>query len=81
MVMVEQVYKQLGLAFGGYTGTVNTAVTEEYNGTSWTTSTSMTTARAQLGNCGTQTSALRIWWLYINRCCKHRRIHRIIFYR
>jgi hypothetical protein len=46
------------LAFGGYTTTV-TGVTEEYDGTSWSTSpVSLNTARTGLGEAGTQTSAL-----------------------
>jgi L-2-hydroxyglutarate oxidase LhgO len=44
------------LAFGG-TPPV-TAATEEYDGTSWTSSTSMTTARVVLAGAGTQASAL-----------------------
>jgi hypothetical protein len=35
-----------------------TGATELYNGTSWTATTSMTTARNALGSAGTQTSAL-----------------------
>jgi hypothetical protein len=46
------------LAFGGTTGT-NTGATEEYNGTSWTTSPgSMNTARQALAGAGTQTAGL-----------------------
>jgi hypothetical protein len=45
------------LGFGGQT-TVNLAATEEYNGTSWTNSTSLTTARKFLGGAGTQAAGL-----------------------
>jgi len=53
-----------GLGFGGYIGppgppSKNSALTEEYNGTAWTTSpNSMGTGRYALGGAGTQTSAL-----------------------
>jgi hypothetical protein len=43
----------------GVIGTTFSASTEEYDGTSWTTSpASMSTARAELAGCGLQTSAL-----------------------
>jgi hypothetical protein len=46
------------LAFGGDTGTY-TAATEEYDGSTWTSVTSLNTARGLLaGNAGTQTAAL-----------------------
>jgi hypothetical protein len=46
------------LAFGGGTPTV-TGATEEYNGTTWTTSpASLNTARSQLAGAGTQAAAL-----------------------
>jgi hypothetical protein len=45
------------LGFGGNTPPF-TAATEAYDGTSWATETSMSTARAQLGGTGTQASAL-----------------------
>jgi hypothetical protein len=45
------------LGFGGFT-TVITAATEEYNGTSWSNTTSMTTARQKLAGAGTQTAGL-----------------------
>ena len=45
------------VAAGGYT-TVNTAVTELYNGTSWTTSTPLIIARNNQGGAGTQTAGL-----------------------
>jgi hypothetical protein len=39
--------------------TALTAATEEYNGTTWTTSpTGLNTARGYLAGCGTQTAAL-----------------------
>jgi hypothetical protein len=51
-------YTNCWLAFGGYT-TTQTAATEEYNGTSWTTSpASLATARYMLAGAGTQTAAL-----------------------
>jgi hypothetical protein len=46
------------LAFGGYNGTANTAATESFNGTSWTTVNSMNTARSSVGGVGLQTAAL-----------------------
>jgi hypothetical protein len=46
------------LAFGGETGTAYTGATEEYNGTSWTTSNALNTARYRLGDAGIQTAAL-----------------------
>jgi hypothetical protein len=46
------------LAFGGTTGSLS-AATEEYDGTSWSTSpVSMSTARRNLAGAGTQASAL-----------------------
>jgi len=53
-----------GLCFGGNANTpsppaiVITGVTEEYDGTSWTSGGTMATARGSLAGCGTQTSAL-----------------------
>ena len=55
-----------GMAFGtqtasGYAGGYDTAVrtyTEEYNGTGWTTSGAISTARYQSAGCGTQTAGL-----------------------
>jgi len=44
-------------AVGGNTGS-NSAVTEEYNGTSWSISNSLSTARAGLAGAGTQTAGL-----------------------
>jgi hypothetical protein len=47
------------LAFGGYTGTAYTGVTEEYNGSTWTSSpASLATIRANLGGAGNTTLAL-----------------------
>ena len=47
-----------GIVFGGYTGS-NTAATELYDGSSWTTSAaSLATARRIVGGCGTQSLAL-----------------------
>jgi hypothetical protein len=45
------------LAFGGFS-TANTAATEAYNGSTWTSVTSLNTARQSLAGCGTQTAAL-----------------------
>ena len=45
------------LGFGG-NGPPITGVTEEYNGTIWTSVNSMNTARTALGGAGLQTSAL-----------------------
>jgi hypothetical protein len=49
------------LAFGG-TSTANTGATEEYDGTNWTTSNPLNTARSELAGAGTQTAAISIWW-------------------
>ena len=43
--------------YNGSTGSITTA-TEEYNGTSWATSTAMATARSNLGGAGTQAAGL-----------------------
>jgi hypothetical protein len=49
------------LAFGGYAGAAYTGATEEYDGTSWSTSpASLGTARSNLGEAGTQASALAL---------------------
>ena len=51
------------MAFGGNTdvaSSVTTAAPEKYDGTSWTTTGSMLTARTYLGGCGTQTAGLAI---------------------
>jgi hypothetical protein len=51
----------VALAFGGGPGP--TAATEEYDGSTWTTSPgSLNTARQSLAGCGTQTAALSFWW-------------------
>ena len=47
-----------GLSFGGYDESVNTNVTEEYNGTSWSAGGSLNTARLGLAGAGTQTAGL-----------------------
>jgi hypothetical protein len=54
------------LAFGGAgSPPFNTGATEEYDGTTWTTSpASLNTARDALAGAGTQTSAFSFWWLY-----------------
>jgi len=44
------------LAFGG--GATATAVTEEWNGSSWTEIADLSTARQQLGSAGTTAAAL-----------------------
>ena len=48
------------LGFGGYINspTPNTALTEEYDGTSWTAGGSLNTARKQAAGAGTQTLGL-----------------------
>jgi hypothetical protein len=47
------------LAFGGYaSGPLNTAATEEYDGTNWSSVNSMNTARETLAGAGTQTAGL-----------------------
>ena len=45
------------LGFGGYVGGAS-ALTEEYNGTSWSASNNMGTARYSLAGGGTQTAAI-----------------------
>jgi hypothetical protein len=50
-------YCKSGLAFAGRTPAI-TGATEEYDGTSWTNTSSMATAREQLAGAGTQSSAL-----------------------
>ena len=45
------------LAYGGYT-TTYVAVTEEWNGTNWTETTNISTARSSGGSSGTATAAL-----------------------
>jgi hypothetical protein len=53
------------LAFGGAIPAV-TGATEEYDGTSWTSNpTSMSTARTDLGGCGTTSSSFRFWWIIL----------------
>jgi hypothetical protein len=53
-------YSNSSLAFGGYDGTDTvTGATEEYNGSTWTSSPgSLNTARNALAGAGTQTAAL-----------------------
>ena len=49
----------VALAFGGrLPGNSPTGVTEEYNGSSWSPSNSLNTARFQIAGAGTQTAAL-----------------------
>jgi hypothetical protein len=47
------------LGFGGYTGGVQSAA-NLYDGTSWTATTALNTARGYLSGCGTQTLALAV---------------------
>ena len=47
-----------GLAFGGYNGTANTNITEEYDGSAWTAGGNLITGVQNEGGAGTQTSAL-----------------------
>ena len=48
-----------GLIFGGYKSPAGpTNATEEYNGTSWTSSNNMTTSRQRLAGAGIQTAGL-----------------------
>jgi hypothetical protein len=60
----ENTWSRVGISYNYTTGevlinsTAFTGATEEYNGTSWTNSTSMTTARSELAGCGTQTAGL-----------------------
>jgi hypothetical protein len=54
-----------GLAFGGYTSTGYTGATEEYDGTSWTsTSTSLNTARNLLRGCRHSNICFSFWWRF-----------------
>jgi hypothetical protein len=45
------------LSFGGYAGAYS-AVTEEYDGTSWSAGGNLNTAKMNLAGCGTQTAGL-----------------------
>jgi hypothetical protein len=51
-----------GLGFGGYTGTAYTGATEEYDGTNWTNSNSLNTARTYLGRCRYTNGSTSFWW-------------------
>ena len=46
------------MAFGGYIGPAYSALTESWNGTSWTSVNSLNTARGVLGGAGTQTATV-----------------------
>ena len=52
-----------GLSFGGYTDGYS-AVTEEYDGVSWSGGGSLGTARSRLAGCGTQTAGLSFGGYY-----------------
>jgi hypothetical protein len=52
-----------GLAFGGILPP-NTGATEEYDGTTWTTTGSLATARNKLAGAGTQTAGLAFGGIY-----------------
>jgi hypothetical protein len=55
------------LAFGGYTPP-DTAATEEYNGSTWTTNpTGLNTARGLFSRSGTQTCSFSFWWCSNNK--------------
>jgi hypothetical protein len=47
-----------GLGFGGHISRCTTGATEEYDGSTWSPSGSLNTARLYLAGCGTQTAAL-----------------------
>ena len=47
-----------GLGAGGYGSSSNQALVKGYDGTDWTTLTSMNTARRHLGGSGTHTSSI-----------------------
>jgi hypothetical protein len=49
------------LGFGGYTPSPFVATSASYNGSSWTGTPSLNTARYALGGAGTQTAALSFW--------------------
>jgi hypothetical protein len=55
---VDQELQTAALAFGGQPGPCNTAATESWNGSSWTSVNSMNTARGGLTGAGTQTLAV-----------------------
>jgi hypothetical protein len=48
------------LAFGG--GPPNTAATEEYDGSTWTSVQSLNTARNQFSRCRNTNSSFSFWW-------------------
>jgi hypothetical protein len=53
------------LGFGGYTGTANTGATEEYDGSTWTTSPgSLNTARNSFSRCRNSNCCFSFWWKY-----------------
>jgi hypothetical protein len=52
------------IAFGGNPPPTGTTTTEEYDGTSWTPSPSMSTARYYLAGCGITISCFSFWWKY-----------------
>jgi hypothetical protein len=49
------------LGFGGFTGPAYSAATEEYNGTTWTFSNNINTARYGLGRCRNTNSRISFW--------------------
>jgi hypothetical protein len=63
--MEVQELQTAALAFGGRLSDSLTNIqnaTEEYDGSSWTSSGNLNTARFQLGGTGTQTAAISFWW-------------------
>ena len=62
------------LAAGGYTGSY-TAKQNEYNGTSWTETTDLNTARGSGGGAGTYTASIYFGGV-IQQISKHRRMER-----
>jgi hypothetical protein len=54
------------LAFGGYIPAGISGATEEYDGTSWTSSGSLNTARDGLAGCRNSNSSFSFWWLMVH---------------
>ena len=64
------------VGFGGGYPVSNMNLTEEYDGTSWTTTSNLATSRTQLGSAGTAAAALCIGGKSTYSC--NRRIYRCV---
>jgi hypothetical protein len=63
------------LAFGGYDGTAGIGATEEYDGSTWSPSNPLNTARDDIGKILWYTnSSISFWWLYYSCYRSNRRI-------